>query len=80
MSSNVDILSRTNEDLTSKIIYLERELESQSLKSSKSVSIHNSTQESRKTELEKDRLITNMKIVHESELRRMKLLIVELRG
>ena len=41
--------------------------------------MHNTTQSSRKTEIDKDRLITNMKVVHESEIRKLKAVIEELK-
>ncbi len=59
---------------------LERELESsQSRFSSKSSQNgQNSTLESRRTDAEKDRMISNMKIVHESEIRKLRNTIEQL--
>lgn len=66
-----------------RLSFLEQELEAansrSASKSNQSLSINNSTQESRKTEVEKDRMITNMKIVHESEKLKLKNTIEELK-
>lgn len=72
----------SNKELGSQILHLEKQLqESKNRANSKSSSqsVHNTTQSSRKTEIDKDRLITNMKVVHESEIRKLKAVIEELK-
>lgn len=61
-----------------RVCELERELEEEQRKASKSTSLNSFSQEGKK-ESDKDRMISNLKLVHESEVRRLKGVIEQLR-